>query len=110
VVNPKAAAGQIEGGILMGMGYALTEDFPLTEGVPTKKYGTLGLLRATDAPAMETHFITPKHPAPLAYGAKGVGELAAIPVTPAITGAYYAKDGVLRCKLPAEGTAYRKGT
>ena len=93
----------------MGMGYAMTEDFPLTEGMPTKKYGTLGLLRATDAPPMEIIFIKPKHPASLAYGAKGVGELATIPVTPAITGAYYARDGVLRCKLPIEGTPYRKG-
>ena len=108
VVNPKAAEGQIEGGLLMGMGYALTEDFPMEGGYPKAKYGTLGLLRATDAPPMEVVFIKPKNPLPLAYGLKGVGELAAIPVTPAIAGAYFMKDNILRSKLPMEATYYRK--
>ncbi|MDR2632500.1 MAG: selenium-dependent xanthine dehydrogenase [Treponema sp.] len=108
VVNPKAAEGQIEGGILMGMGYALTEDFPLEEGYPKVKYGTLGLIRATEAPPMEIILIKPQTPAPLAYGTKGVGELATIPVCPAISGAYYAKDRLLRSKLPMEDTFYRK--
>jgi CO/xanthine dehydrogenase Mo-binding subunit len=109
VVNPKAAEGQIEGGLLMGMGYALTEDFPMEGGYPKAKYGTLGLLRATDAPQMEIIFVKPKNPAPKAYGAKGVGELATIPVTPAIAGAYYARDGKLRTKLPMHDTFYRAG-
>jgi selenium-dependent xanthine dehydrogenase len=106
VVNPKAAEGQIEGGLLMGMGYALTEDFPMEGGYPKAKYGTLGLLRATDLPEIEIIFVKPKHPAPKAYGAKGVGELATIPVTPAIAGAYYARDGKLRVKLPMHNTFY----
>ena len=42
VVNPTAIQGQIEGGVLMSMGYALTENFPLKDGVPTAKLGTLG--------------------------------------------------------------------
>ena len=109
VVNPKSAEGQIEGGLLMGMGYALTEDFPLAGGYPKAKYGTLGLLRATDAPSMEILFMLPRHLSPLALGAKGVGELATIPVTPAIAGAYYDRDKQLRQKLPLENTPYRKG-
>jgi CO/xanthine dehydrogenase Mo-binding subunit len=109
VVNPKAAEGQIEGGLLMGMGYALTEDFPVEGGYPKAKYGTLGLIRATGAPPMEIIFVKPKAPSPLALGAKGVGELAAIPVTPAIAGAYYARDGRHRTKLPMENTFYKKG-
>jgi CO/xanthine dehydrogenase Mo-binding subunit len=108
VVNPKSAEGQVEGGLIMGMGYALTEDFPMEGGYPKAKYGTLGLLRATDAPQMEILFVEPKNPSPLAFGVKGAGELAAIPVTPAIAGAYYAKDGVERRKLPMENTFYRK--
>jgi selenium-dependent xanthine dehydrogenase len=108
VVNPKAAEGQIEGGLLMGMGYALTEDFPLEHGYPKVKYGTLGLIRATEAPPMEIILIKPKNPTPLAYGTKGVGELATIPVCPAISGAYYAKDRFLRSKLPMQDTFYRK--
>lgn len=47
VVNPISIQGQIEGGVLMGMGYALTEDWPLKDCVPQVKYGTLGLLRST---------------------------------------------------------------
>jgi len=88
------------------MGYALTEDFPLKDGVPQAKYGTLGLLRAPDAPAMDVVMIKPKTPVPIACGAKGVGELATIPVCPAIGGAYFARDGKLRDKLPMEGTPY----
>jgi selenium-dependent xanthine dehydrogenase len=108
VVNPKSAEGQIEGGLLMGMGYALTEDFPMEEGYPKAKYGTLGLIRATDAPQMEIMFMKPKNPSALALGIKGVGELATIPVTPAIAGAYYEKDGKHRTKLPMENTFYKK--
>ena len=108
VVNPKSAEGQIEGGILMGMGYALTEDFPLEGGIPKVKYGTLGLIRATDAPEMEVYLVNPGIRGGLSYGTKGVGELATIPVCPAIGGAYYLRDGVLRDKLPMANTAYRK--
>jgi CO/xanthine dehydrogenase Mo-binding subunit len=108
VVNPKSAEGQIEGGILMGMGYALTEDFPLEGGVPKAKYGTLGLIRATDAPLMEVYLVKPGKRGGVSYGTKGVGELATIPVCPAIGGAYYVRDGVLRDKLPMANTAYRK--
>ena len=46
VVNPTSIQGQIEGGVLMGLGYALTEDFPLKDCVPQAKFGTLGLMRA----------------------------------------------------------------
>jgi CO/xanthine dehydrogenase Mo-binding subunit len=108
VINPKAAEGQIEGGILMGLGYALTEDFPLEGGYPRAKYATLGLLRSTDAPVMDIAMMKPQNPTPLTYGAKGVGELATIPVCPAVAGAYYSRDGRLRTKLPMDGTAYQK--
>ena len=107
VVNPKSAEGQIEGGLLMGMGYALTEDFPMEGGYPKAGFGKLGLLRATEAPMMEIIFVKPRNPSPLAFGAKGVGELATIPVTPAIAGAYYARDGIHRTKLPMEKTFYK---
>ena len=92
----------------MGMGYALTEDFPMEKAYPKKKYGALGLLRADDAPQMEIIFVEPKKPPLLALGVKGVGELAAIPVTPAIAGAYFARDGIHRTKLPMDGTFYRQ--
>jgi selenium-dependent xanthine dehydrogenase len=108
VVNPLSMSGQIEGGVLMGMGYALTEDWPLEDCVPKAKYGTLGLLRATDAPDIHAIHVEKERLLDVAYGAKGVGEITTIPAAPAIAGAYYARDGVLRTSLPMEDTYYRK--
>jgi len=109
VVNPRSAEGQIEGGIVMGLGYALTEDYPLIDCRPQAKYGTLGLWRATDVPPIDVRFVKTAADGPLAYGVKGVGELAAIPTAPAVSGAYYKLDGRFRMKLPLERTYYRKG-
>ena len=108
VVNPIAIQGQIEGGVLMSMGYALTEDFPLKDGAPTAKLGTLGLLRANQIPDIHAIYVEKDELLPVAYGAKGIGEIAAIPTAPAIQGAYYALDGVFRTRLPLENTWYRK--
>jgi CO/xanthine dehydrogenase Mo-binding subunit len=108
VVNPKAAEGQIEGGIVMALGYALTEDYPLENGVPKAKYGTLGLFRAPDVPPIEIRVVRGPGANLEACGAKGVGELATIPTAPAVAGAYFALDGKLRTKLPMEETYYRK--
>ena len=109
LVNPKAAEGQIEGGIAMGIGYGLTEDYPVEGGYPKAKYGTLGLLRATDMPETKIIIVDRPHKEPAAaYGSKGVGELATIPTAPAIHGAYYKLDKVFRPKLPMENTFYKK--
>ena len=108
VVNPISIQGQIEGGVLMSMGYALTEDFPLENGVPKAKFGTLGLLRAPQIPEIHAIYVEKEELLPVAYGAKGIGEIAAIPTAPALQGAYYALDGVFRTKLPMENTWYRK--
>ncbi|MFU1792341.1 selenium-dependent xanthine dehydrogenase [Paenibacillus azoreducens] len=109
VVNPRAAEGQIEGGIVMGMGYALTENFALENGYVKAKYTTLGLIDATKVPPMDIIFVKASgiHEG-LAYGIKGVGELATIPTAPALAGAYYALDGDLRPILPMENTPYQK--
>ena len=88
VVNPLSMSGQIEGGVLMGMGYAVSEDWPLEDCVPKAKYGTLGLLRATDAPNIHAIHVEKDRLLDVAYGAKGVGEITTIPAAPAIAGAY----------------------
>ena len=108
VVNPISIQGQIEGGVLMGMGYDLTEDFPLRDGVPQARYGTLGLLRAPQIPDIHAIYVEKEELLPVAYGAKGIGEIAAIPTAPALQGAYYALDGIFRTKLPMEKTWYKK--
>lgn len=108
VVNPISIQGQIEGGVLMGLGYALTEDFPLKDGVPQVKYGTLGLMRSTQIPDIHAIYVEKEELLPFAYGAKGIGEIATIPTAPAVQGAYYAMDHVLRTKLPMDNTFYSK--
>ncbi len=108
VINKKNAEGQVEGGILMGMGYALTEDYILKDGIPQMKYATLGLLRSTDMPKMDVAFVNRQPREELAYGAKGIGEIATIPTAPAVAGAYFAFDGQHRTSLPLENTPYRK--
>lgn len=89
-MNPISIQGQIEGGVLMGMGYALTEDWPLKDCVPQAKYGTLGLLRSTQIPDIHAIYVEKDELLGVAYGAKGIGEIATIPTAPAIQGAYYA--------------------
>ena len=108
VVNPTSIQGQIEGGVLMGLGYALTEDFPLKDCVPTAKYGTLGLLRADQIPDIHAIYVEKPERLPFAYGAKGIGEIATIPTAPAAQNAYYARDHKLRASLPMEDTFYKK--
>ena len=107
VVNPTSIQGQIEGGVLMGLGYALTEDFPLKDCVPQAKFGTLGLMRAHQIPDIRAIYVEKEELLPFAYGAKGIGEIATIPTAPAVQGAYYAMDHVLRTKLPMENTFYK---
>ncbi|WP_413701825.1 selenium-dependent xanthine dehydrogenase [Psychromonas sp. KJ10-10] len=108
VVNRKAAEGQIEGGIVMGLGYALTEDYPLINAVPQVTYKGLRLFKALDTPEMETIIVERDFDPEIAQGTKGVGELATIPTAPATQGAYYAFDGKFRTKLPMPETAYSK--
>ena len=108
VVNPTSIQGQIEGGVLMGLGYALTEDFPLKDCVPQARFGTLGLMRADQIPYIHAIYVEKEELLPFAYGAKGIGEIATIPTAPAAQGAYYARDHVLRTSLPMEHTFYKK--
>lgn len=108
VVNPISIQGQIEGGVLMSLGYALTEDMKLVDCVPKAKFGTLGLFRATDIPHIEAIYVEKDKLLDVAYGAKGIGEIATIPTAVACQGAYYAMDGELRTSLPMKDTAYSK--
>ncbi|MEI6893782.1 MAG: selenium-dependent xanthine dehydrogenase [Colwellia sp.] len=108
LVNRKAAEGQIEGGIVMGLGYALTEDYPLINAVPQVTYKGLRLFKSVDTPEIETIIVERDFEADIAQGTKGVGELATIPTAPATQGAYYAFDGKFRVTLPMQDTPYTK--
>ena len=106
-VNPLSVEGQIEGGVVMGMGFALTEKFPLEEGMPKAKFGTLGLFKADNVPELQS-IIVEKPGIEEAYGAIGIGEITSIPTAPAIAGAYYRWNGKFQTQLPLEGTPYKK--
>ena len=106
-VNPLSIEGQIEGGVVMSMGYALTERYPLDNCKPTAKYGTLGLFRANQIPEI-TPIIIEKQGLNVACGAIGIGEITSIPTAPAIADAYYRYDGKLRTSLPLENTPYTR--
>lgn len=101
VIEPQGFKGQILGGTAMGMGYTLWEDLPMVEGryISTSLSDYLMPL-AVDVPVTQVQAI--EKPAPVGpFGAKGVGELACIPITPAITNAIYDAVGVRITKLPA---------
>ncbi len=106
-INPTLVEAQVEGGVVMSLGYALTEDFPLKDGVPQAKFGTLGLFKSTQVPQIDT-IIIEKCDSETAYGAKGVGEICSIPTAPAVALAYYNRDGEFRVKLPMGGTPYSR--
>ena len=106
-LNPISLQGQIEGGVVMSLGYALTEDYPLQKSVPTAKFGTLGLFKAPQVPPIKVDIIE-HNDNELACGAKGIGEIASIPTAPAVALAYYNRDGIFRTKLPLENTPYSR--
>ena len=106
-VNPLSCEGQIEGGVVMSMGFALTERYPLVDCKPTAKYGTLGLFRANQIPEI-TAIVVEKEGLNVACGAIGVGEITSIPTAPAIADAYYRYDGKFRTALPLEDTPYTR--
>ena len=107
-VNPISLEGQIEGGVVMSLGYALTEDFPLENGKPMRKFGTLGLFKANMTPEVTPVIVGKSSKDGLACGAKGVGEICSIPTAPAVQLAYYNRDEIFRTKLPLENTPYSK--
>jgi xanthine dehydrogenase molybdenum-binding subunit len=100
VINPTQLAGQMYGSLHMGIGYALTEDFESDGGVVrAKKMNDCGVLRTHQMPEMELIFIEEPDPE-CPFGARGVGEIGLVPTAPAIAGALYRYDGVVRTRLP----------
>ncbi len=101
-MNPLLCEGQIEGSVHMGLGYALTEDFPSdpATGFPTfTTLRQLGIIRAKDVPKIDVKLIeSPQPNAP--YGIKGVGEIGLVPTAGAVAAALHAADGVWRNTLP----------
>jgi CO/xanthine dehydrogenase Mo-binding subunit/aerobic-type carbon monoxide dehydrogenase small subunit (CoxS/CutS family) len=101
-INPLGLQGQIEGGVMMGLGNALTEHYITEDGVPvTDRLARYRMPSIVHTP--EIISIVVEHPtADGPYGAKGVGEISSIPTTPAITNAIYNAVGVRVDRLPVD--------
>ena len=101
-LNPRALLGQIEGGLVMGIGTALTEEYRIEQGVPqTRRWSDYNVPLIGQVPEMHLHLfehLTANGP----YGAKGVGELPSIPAAPAICNAIYNAVGVRVFRLPVD--------
>jgi aldehyde oxidoreductase len=100
-VNPQLCEGQIEGSVHMGLGYALTEDFP-SDSVGQPLHMTLrslDILRPKDVPPIEVHLVEAPQPGS-PYGIKGVGEIGLVPTAGAVAAALHDLDGVWRDTLP----------
>jgi len=101
-VNPLGLQGQVEGGVMMGLGNALTEEFIMDNGnVVTDylaRYRVPGIMLTPEITSIIVEHPTAEGP----YGAKGVGEICSIPTTPAITNAIYNAVGVRIDKTPVD--------
>jgi len=99
-LNPVLLKGQVEGGVHMGLGMALTEEFRVVAGVPvTDTLKSLGIIPAAAMPPVETILVeVPEPEGPL--GAKGMGEAVLVPTAAAVAGALHAYDGIRRTRLP----------
>jgi len=95
-MNPTLLEGQIEGGVHMGLGLALTEAFVTEGGVPvTDTLKSQGIIPASSMPPVEVIIVEEALPAG-PYGAKGAGRPSSCPTPAAVAGALHAFDGVHR--------------
>ena len=100
VINPIGIEGQIQGGVLMGAGYALTEDLIIEDGrVLNPSFADYKVFTATEAPEIDIGLIETDDPEG-PFGAKGIGEAPLVPTAPAITNAVYNAIGIRFTKLP----------
>lgn len=101
-VNPLGLQGQVEGGVMMGLGNCLTEEFIMNNGYVVTdhlaRYRVPGIMLTPEITSIIVEHPTAEGP----YGAKGVGEICSIPTTPAITNAIYNAVGVRIDKLPVD--------
>ena len=101
-INPRLCAEQMEGGVHMGLGYALSEDFPSTGGVPDSLgLRDLGIVQAKHMPDVDVILIEVPDEVG-GYGAKGVGEIGCVATAGAVAGALHSYDGIRRVRLPMD--------
>lgn len=102
IMNPMLFEGQVEGGVHMGLGYALSEDLPMKDGfLISEKMRDLKILRAHETPEIVVKMVEVKDSIG-PYGAKGIGEIGLVPTAAAVANAFYAFDGKKQTRLPLE--------
>jgi len=100
VINLFGIQGQIEGGVAMGMGYALTEHLLVEDGVVQNPcFRDYKIVTAPEIPELDMHFIETEDPEGPS-GAKGVGEAPSICIAAAIVNALYNATGTRFYSLP----------
>ena len=101
-INPRLCAEQMEGGVHMGLGYALSENFTSTNGIPDSLgLRDVGLVAAKHMPDVDVILIEVPDEVG-GYGAKGVGEIGCVATAGAVAGALHSYDGIRRVRLPME--------
>ncbi len=101
-INPEMVKGQAGGGVHMGLGYALTEEFIQKEGlVKTRRFSEYHIPTVADMPREFIPFIVEVPDPTGPFGAKGVGEMTTLPTAPAIISAIHDAVGVWIDNLPA---------
>jgi len=104
-INPTLIEGQIEGGIHMGLGQALSEELVVEGGFPvTETLKSLHIIPPSGMPEVEVVLVEEPQPEG-PYGAKGVGEACMVPTAAAAAGALHAFDGIRRTRLPMKDSA-----
>lgn len=100
IINPVSAEGQAEGGVAMGIGYALMEEIEVNKGsIKNRNFSDYIIPTSKDVPHIKTHFIEAiEETGP--YGAKGIGEPVMIPTAPAILNAIYDAVGIRFTSIP----------
>jgi CO/xanthine dehydrogenase Mo-binding subunit len=100
--------GQIEGAVVQGLGYALSESYELEKGIPkSTQLRDLGIWRFKQLPEIIPIVVVDPHPEG-PFGAKGVGELALTPTAPAVINAIHDAVGVWIHELPAREESIQK--
>lgn len=99
-VNPPLVVGQVEGGVVMGLGYALSEELELDDGrIINADFSDYGIPVAQQLPSIKTILLESPLPAG-PFGAKGIGEIGLFAIAPAVANALQNTCGVRITELP----------